>query len=112
MLNQNILRRLSTFENVSNKVQISTLQFDPVPEFQEHIYRDKLLDNQNYRLGSDIATAQDITLTGTNEAGESTVTPQITLSAAWDGAWSHTDSGAVGLTLQMLMAEAILKYNQ
>ena len=64
-------------------------------------YDVKGLDNLQITdfTGSDIATAQDITITGINEAGGTiTVTPADNIApVAWDGAWFYTDNGAVGL---------------
>jgi len=71
------------------------------PWVRTYFYRDKLLDNLKITdwYGADIATAQDISLTGTNEVGGTiTVTPADNISpTAWDGAWFYTDNGAVGL---------------
>ena len=95
-------------ENVSIKgTDFRRCQIRPAPRISQspwvksYFYRDKLLDNLQITdfTGSDIATAQDITLTGTNEAGGViTVTPADNIAPiAWDGAWFYTDSGAVGL---------------
>ena len=95
-------------ENVSIKgTDFRRCQIRPAPRISQspwartYFYRDKLLDNLKITdfTGSDIATAQDITLTGTNEAGGIlTVTPADNIAPiAWDGAWFYTDSGAVGL---------------
>ncbi|MBR20674.1 MAG: hypothetical protein CMA64_11130 [Euryarchaeota archaeon] len=71
------------------------------PWVRTYFYRDKLLDNLRITdmVGSDLATAQNITLTGDNTAGGIiTVTPADNISpTAWDGCWFYTDNGAVGL---------------
>jgi len=71
------------------------------PWARTYFYRDKLLDNLKITdfVGSDLATNQTITITGTNEAGgKLTVTPADNIApVSWDGAWFYTDSGAVGL---------------
>ena len=82
-------------------------QIRPAPRISQspwaktYFYRDKLLDNLKITdyTGADLATAQDITLTGTNEAGAVvTVTPADNIAPiSWDGAWFYTDNGAVGL---------------
>ena len=82
-------------------------QIRPAPRISQspwartYFFRDKLLDNLKITdyTGADLATAQAITITGTNEAGGViTVTPADNIApTAWDGAWFYTDSGAVGL---------------
>ena len=71
------------------------------PWVRTYFYRDKLLDNLKITdwYGSDIATAQEVTITGTNEVGGIiTVTPADNIApTSWDGAWFYTDNGAVGL---------------
>jgi len=71
------------------------------PWCRTYFYRDKLLDNLKITdfTGADLATNQEISLTGTNEVGGIiTVTPADNIAPiAWDGAWFYTDSGAVGL---------------
>tara|TARA_B100001057_G_scaffold147946_1_gene147884 strand:- start:134 stop:8017 length:7884 start_codon:yes stop_codon:yes gene_type:complete len=95
-------------DNVSIKgTDFRRCQIRPAPRISQspwaktYFYRDKLLDNLKITdfTGSDIATAQDISITGVNEAGGViTVTPADNIApTAWDGAWFYTDSGAVGL---------------
>ena len=82
-------------------------QIRPAPRISQspwantYFYRDKLLDNLKITdvTGADLATAQEIVITGTNEAGGIlTVTPADNITAtAWDGAWFYTDTGAWGL---------------
>ena len=82
-------------------------QIRPAPRISQspwartYFLRDKLLDNLKITdyTGADLATAQAITISGTNEAGGViTVTPADNIApTAWDGAWFYTDSGAVGL---------------
>ena len=71
------------------------------PWVRTYFYRDKLLDNLKITdwYGADLATAQDISLTGTNEVGGIIeVTPADNIAPiSWDGAWFYTDNGAVGL---------------
>ena len=71
------------------------------PWVRTYFYRDKLLDNLKITdwYGADLATAQDISITGTNEVGGViTITPADNIAPiAWDGAWFYTDNGAVGL---------------
>ena len=82
-------------------------QIRPAPRISQspwaktYFYRDKLLDNLKITdvTGSDLATAQAITITGSNEIGGTiTVTPADNIApTSWDGAWFYTDNGAVGL---------------
>ena len=82
-------------------------QIRPAPRISQspwantYFYRDKLLDNLKITdyTGSDLATAQAITITGSNQAGGViTVTPADNIApTSWDGAWFYTDNGAVGL---------------
>ena len=71
------------------------------PWVRTYFYRDALIDNLKITdwYGPDLATAQDITITGTNEVGGTiTVTPADNIAPiVWDGAWFYTDNGAVGL---------------
>ncbi len=95
-------------ENVSIKgTDFRRCQIRPAPRISQspwcrtYFYRDKLLDNLKITdfTGPDIATQQNISITGINEAGgKITVTPADNIApTAWDGAWFFTDSGAVGL---------------
>ena len=95
-------------ENVSIKgTDFRRCQIRPAPRISQspwartYFYRDKLLDNLKITdfTGPDIATAQDISITGINEAGGTlTITPADNIApTSWDGAWFYTDSGAVGL---------------
>ena len=82
-------------------------QIRPAPRISQspwantYFYRDKLLDNLKITdyTGADLATAQAITITGSNQAGGViTVTPADNIApTSWDGAWFYTDNGAVGL---------------
>ena len=82
-------------------------QIRPAPRISQspwantYFYRDKLLDNLKITdvTGADLATAQAITITGSNQTGGIiTVTPANNIAPiAWDGAWFYTDNGAVGL---------------
>ena len=94
--------------NVSIKgTDFRRCQIRPAPRISQspwaktYFYRDKLLDNLKITdfTGADIATNQNISLTGTNEVGGViTVTPADNIAPiSWDGAWFYTDSGAVGL---------------
>ena len=71
------------------------------PWANTYFFRDKLLDNLKITdyTGSDLATAQAITLTGDNSAGGIvTITPADNVApTSWDGKWFYTDAGAVGL---------------
>ena len=95
-------------DNVSIKgTDFRRCQIRPAPRISQspwvrtYFYRDKLLDNLKITdfTGSDIATAQQITMTGNNTAGGTiTVTPADNIAPiSWDGGWFYTDSGAVGL---------------
>ena len=82
-------------------------QIRPAPRISQspwantYFFRDKLLDNLKITdyTGSDLATAQAITMTGSNSVGGViTVTPADNIApTSWDGAWFYTDNGAVGL---------------
>ena len=82
-------------------------QIRPAPRISQspwantYFYRDKLLDNLKITdyTGADLATAQAITITGSNVAGgKIIVTPADNIAPiTWDGAWFYTDNGAVGL---------------
>ena len=71
------------------------------PWINTYFYRDKLIDNMavTARIGADLATAQNISISGENNIGGSiNVTPADNISpASWEGAWFYTDNGAVGL---------------
>ena len=95
-------------DNVSIKgTDFRRCQIRPAPRISQspwvktYFYRDKLLDNLKITdyTGSDLATAQDISITGENIAGGViTVTPADNIApVVWDGAWFYTDNGAVGL---------------
>jgi hypothetical protein len=94
--------------NVSIKgTDFRRCQIRPAPRISQspwartYFYRDKVLDNLRITdyTGPDLATSQDITITGTNEVGGViTVTPADNIAPiSWDGAFFYTDNGAVGL---------------
>ena len=95
-------------DNVSIKgTDFRRCQIRPAPRISQspwaktYFFRDKLLDNLQITdmYGADLATSQNITITGTNEVGGViTVTPADNIAPiSWDGAWFYTDSGALGL---------------
>ena len=95
-------------DNVSIKgTDFRRCQIRPAPRISQspwartYFFRDKLLDNLQITdmYGSDLATAQNVTVTGDNTPGGTIkVTPADNIAPiVWDGAWFYTDSGAVGL---------------